>query len=72
MYEGYKGQRAACPDAVKEAIPRLQRLLDAMAIPYIQVGAQPAFGTEVQRPHMKRREGRGAAPAGRHVASPRL
>lgn len=38
MYEGYKGQRAACPDAVKEAVPRLQRLLDAMAIPYIQVG----------------------------------
>lgn len=37
IYEGYKGQRAACPDAVKEAVPRLQRLLDAMAIPYIQV-----------------------------------
>ena len=39
IYEGYKGQRQACPDAVKEAVPRLQRLLDAMAIPYIQARA---------------------------------
>ena len=38
MYEGYKGQRQACPDAVKEAIPRLLQLLKAMAIPVIQVG----------------------------------
>lgn len=37
MYPAYKGQRTACPDEVKEAIPRLQQLLTAMAIPYIQV-----------------------------------
>lgn len=37
IYEGYKGQRQACPDAVKEAVPRLQALLKAMAIPVIQV-----------------------------------
>jgi 5'-3' exonuclease len=38
MYEGYKGQRQACPEAVKEAVPRLVQLLKAMAIPVIQVG----------------------------------
>lgn len=37
MYEGYKGQRQACPEAVKEAVPRLLQLLKAMAIPVIQV-----------------------------------
>ena len=37
MYEGYKGQRQACPDAVKEAIPRLQHLLKAMGVPIISV-----------------------------------
>lgn len=37
LYEGYKGQREACPAEVKEAIPRLQQLLRSMAIPYIQV-----------------------------------
>ena len=38
IYEGYKGQRASCPEEIKEAIPRLQQLLRAMAIPFIQVG----------------------------------
>ena len=38
MYEGYKGQRQACPDAVKEAVPRLQHLLRAMGVPVISVG----------------------------------
>ena len=37
MYEGYKGQRQACPDAVKEAVPRLQHLLKAMGVPVISV-----------------------------------
>jgi hypothetical protein len=41
IYEGYKGQRQACPDAVKAAVPRLQALLKAMAIPVIQVGPAP-------------------------------
>ena len=38
LYEDYKGQRQACPEPVKEAVPRLQQLLAAMAIPVIQVG----------------------------------
>ncbi|EFN53820.1 hypothetical protein CHLNCDRAFT_136540 [Chlorella variabilis] len=52
MYEGYKGQRQACPDAVKEAIPRLLQLLKAMAIPVIQVSgveADDVIGTMAYR-----------------------
>ncbi|PSC70053.1 DNA polymerase I [Micractinium conductrix] len=42
IYEGYKGQRASCPEEIKEAIPRLQQLLRAMAIPFIQVSGVEA------------------------------
>lgn len=44
MYEGYKGQRQACPDAVKEAVPRLQHLLRAMGVPVISVSVGGRLG----------------------------
>lgn len=60
LYEGYKGQREACPTEVKEAIPRLQQLLRSMAIPYIQVSAA---SPPVPRLHAAQQP---PAPSGQH------
>lgn len=40
LSSGYKGQRPEMPDAIRAAIPRLHEILDAMAVPQIQVGTR--------------------------------